>query len=212
MLIRIGVVDDHSIMWDGVCNLIEDRGKYNVVFQAHSGIQCLELLESNRNTIDILLLDLSMSELGGLDVVRIIKSKYFHIKIIFLTSFDDYGMFSKALNMGIDGYLLKNVYFSELETAIEKVYVGLCYVDSRLHRFYKKYKSKTYIVEQRLTTREREVINCVAAGMLNKEIAYFLCIREETVKNHLSNVFRKFQVNDRTQAVIYAVKNNYIDL
>lgn len=210
-MIRIGIADDHCILSDGIKHLMEYDDVFTVVFQAGNGKECLEFLEKTENTIDILLLDISMPEIDGFHVLEKVKRNYFHIKTIFLTSFDDYVHFSYALDLGADGYLLKNTAFSELIHAIGDVKEGLVYIDKNLTHLLKKYILDD-VKKVKLTKREQEIMVCVASGMMNKEIALDLNIREETVKNHLSKIYYKFHVNDRTQAVVYAVKHHYIEL
>ncbi len=210
-MIRVGIVDDHYILMEGIMKLLEYNEIFTVVFQATSGRECLEFLEETEYTIDVLLLDIGMPELSGYEVLSKIKEKYFHIKTIFLTSFSDYAHFSRAMNLGADGYLLKNIESDELSLAIKDVSSGLVYIDKTMSQLMKRYimsnENKTI-----LTKREKEIMVCVASGMMNKEIAVDLKIREETVKNHLTRIFYKFHVNDRTQAVLYAVRNHFIEL
>lgn len=210
-MIRIGIADDHYILSEGIKKLIEYNDVFTVVFQAGDGKECLEFLEETDNTIDILLLDISMPELDGFDVLEKVKRKYFHIRTIFLTSFDDYRHFSYALHLGADGYLLKNAPFTELVNAIIDVYNGLIYIDKSLSCSLQRYIIDD-VEDIKLTKREKEIMLCVASGMMNKEIAVDLNIREETVKNHLTKIFYKFRVSDRTQAVVYALKHHYIEL
>lgn len=210
-MIRVGIVDDHYILTEGIMKLLEYNDIFTVVFQATSGKECLEFLEKTEYTIDILLLDIGMPELNGYEVLSKIKEKYFHVRTIFLTSYDDYLHFSHAMNLGADGYLLKNIEFDELSLAIKDVFNGLFYIDKAMSQLMKRYimSNEDKII---LTKREKEIMLCVASGMMNKEIAVDLKIREETVKNHLTRIFYKFHVNDRTQAVVYAVKNHFIEL
>lgn len=210
-MIRIGIVDDHYILTEGLKNLMECDKDFNVVFQAQSGKECLEFLAKAENTIDILLLDISMPGLSGYEVLEKIKKEYFHIRTIFFTFYNDYSHFSRAMDLGVDGYILKNIDFSELTIALKDIANGLVYIDKNMDSLLKRYVSGTDSSET-LTKREREIMYCVASGMMNKEIAIDLKIREETVKNHLTRIFDKFKVNDRTQAVVYAIKNNMIDL
>lgn len=212
MYIRIGIVDDHNVMRDGVKNIIEYNSDYSVIFQASNGKECLDFLEENHYTVDILLLDICMPMLDGFKVLAAIKERYFHIRTIFLTSYEDNVHFFDALDSGVDGYLLKNIGYDELLYAISEVSKGLAYIDKRMNRSFKEYVSDIEIPKEKLTKREKEIITYVAAGKLNKEIAFELAIREETVKNHLTKIFQKLNVNDRTQAAIYAVKNHFIDI
>lgn len=212
MSVRIGVVDDHCIICNGICNILKNNCDYTVVFCAYNAEDCLSLLQKEENFVDVLLLDISMPHMNGFEVYHIIKQLYFHIKIIFLTSSNDYSHFSHALDIGADGYVLKNIDFPELEIAINRVNRGIQYFDQRLITLLLKYNSGINNKKERLTNREKEILNCVVSGMMNKEIAFLLNIKEETVKNHLVHIYKKFKVADRTQATVYAIKNHYIDL
>lgn len=212
MPIRIGIVDDHSIVCNGVRLFFENNRNYTVVFHAYNGNDCLELLNKKENIVDILLLDISMPDIDGFAIFEKLKDKYFNIKIIFLTSYDDYYHFSYALDIGTDGYVLKSTEFSELDDAIQFVYQGKQYIDYRLSNYYLRYQSSMKDKRTVLTKREKQILNCVVSGMLNKEIAVYLNIKEETVKNHLEHIYYKIGVKDRTQAAVSALKNNYINL
>ncbi len=212
MPIRIGVVDDHSIVCNGICLFFENNRNYTVVFHAYNGEDCFEILNKKENVIDVLLLDISIPKEDGFDIFDKIKEKYYNIKIIFLTSYDDYYHFSYALDIGIDGYVLKSTQFSELEYAIQFVYQGKQYIDFRLANYYHRYQLSVKEERTVLTKREKQILNCVVSGMLNKEIAVFLHIKEETVKNHLEHIYHKIGVKDRTQAAVSAIQNHYINL
>ncbi|MBE5886314.1 MAG: response regulator transcription factor [Lachnospiraceae bacterium] len=212
MYIRIGIVDDHNVMRDGVKNIIEFNSDYSVIFQASNGKECLDYLEENHCIVDILLLDICMPKLDGFKVLETIKKRYYHIRTIFLTSYEDNKHFFNALDSGVDGYLLKNIGYDELLYAISEVSKGLAYIDKRMNLSFKEYVSDIEIPKEKLTKREKEIITYVAAGKLNKEIAFELEIREETVKNHLTRIFHKLNVSDRTQAAICAFKNHFIDI
>lgn len=212
MNIRVGIVDDHNIICDGIRTLIEYHSDYKVVFQACSGNDCLTLIDKPENLIDILLLDIDMPGKNGYDVLQLVQERYYNIKIIFLTSYNDYEHFSRAMNFHVDGYLLKNGSFIELLSAIREVHNGLSFIDNRLFSLLEQYIRNIDSARLKVTEREKEILTCVASGMINKEIASNLNISEETVKSHLSRIFRKFDVSDRTEAVTYAVKNHYLIL
>ncbi len=212
MSIRIGVVDDHSIFCNGIRYIFENSRNYTVVFSAYNAKECISLLSKTENTVDVLLLDIRIPGEDGFTIFEQIKQRYYHIKIIFLTCYDDYYHLSFALDIGADGYVLKNTSFSELDIAIQFVYQGKQYIDHRLEKYYFQYHLNKQNKRRTLTKRELQILKCVISGMMNKEIALFLHIKEETVKNHLEHIYRKLSVNDRTQAAIYAIKNHYIDL
>lgn len=212
MQIRIGIVKESDDSWKNIYKLMDHNSKYNIVFFVSDGEECVKFLEQEDKVTDILLFVDNQFYKEQFEIIKTIKDFYFHVKIIFLTSSYNSKTFTKILDMGVDGFLLDYIYFSEFEYAIEQVFEGILYIDTRLLKQYHKYQSRTYVVDCKLTGREKEIITCVAAGMMNKEIAYYLKIREETVKNHLSNMFRKMNVKDRTQAVVYAIKNDLIEL
>lgn len=212
MQIRIGIVDDHPIICDGLRNVIKNNSDYMVVFQAYGGRECLELLERPENTIDVLLLDIVMPDMNGFQVSGIIKKKFFHIKTIFLTSYNDYETFSEGMKCGTEGYIYKGISTVGLISAVEEVFLGNTYVDSKLSFLLDRYILEEKKEKENLTKREKEIMYHVATGKMNKEIAMDLNIREETVKNHLSRVYQKLQVGDRTQAALRAVKEHLIDI
>lgn len=212
MQIRIGIVKEMNSTLECIHKLFDSNRKYVIVFCVYNVLECLQLLEQEYNLIDILIIEDDYSGINQYKILKEIKDTYFYVKIIFLSSDYNNKKFTTILDIGIDGYLLSNIYFSEFEYSIAQVLNGITYIDTRLYKYYQKYCNKTYVIECKLTNREKEVITCAAAGMYNKEIAYYLKIREETVKNHFSNIYRKMHVKDRTQAVVYAIKNDLLEL
>lgn len=212
MGIHIGILNNLKNKSEFIDRAFINHEDVEIIFTTDKVNHCLELLECEENTIDILIWICSLSAKDDMDIIQYMKEHYFHFKIICVLSDSNYLVFSKSMDVGVDGLLLDNPDFSFLLNALKQVARGITYIDYRLHRLYQRYQDKTFVVECKLTPREKEVISCVAAGMFNKEIAYCLRIREDTVKNHLSNIYRKFHVNDRTEAVVYAVKHDLIDL
>lgn len=214
-MINIIIADDHAMIREGIKQLLEMEGDFQIIAEAGDGEECLSLLEEV--TADVLLLDINMPKKNGLEVLESLKAKKnkSKIKVIILTVHNETEYLLKAVDIGVDGYILKNSGSSELRKAIYNVYKGNIYIqhdlipalNSRLiHRDVDKER-----IEQ-LTRRELEVLIKVASGMSNKEIATTLTISERTVKNHISNIFKKIQVIDRTQAAVFAIKNNLIEL
>ncbi|MBQ7765390.1 MAG: response regulator transcription factor [Lachnospiraceae bacterium] len=213
MQIHVGVVNNDKELWKGVSFLRRNKEKYNIIFCVKDIRNCMYFLDSRYQDIDILLCKFTKICHEELFLLKIIKEKFFRIKILLVFDLLDYYFFTKALDVGVEGFLLSDISLFTFEYAMKSIYGGSYFIDSGMQRFFSHYHNKTYFVDDtKLTTREKEIITCVATGMVNKEIAYYLHIREETVKNHLSNIYRKFNVHDRTQAVIYAVKYHYIDL
>lgn len=213
MSTKVMIADDHSLIREGIKQLLEFDGTMEVVAEASNGVECLEKLE---NLIpDILLLDINMPEMNGLEVLSEIKKKDFNLKVLILTVHNELDYLIKAVDIGVDGYILKDSESVELKRAINSVISGENYIQASLipalnNRLANRDIEKDKI--ESLTGREMEVLIGVANGMINKEIATNLSISERTVKNHVSNIFKKIDVSDRTQAAVFAIKNNIITL
>ena len=213
MIIKVMIADDHVLMREGVKQLLEYDGSIKVISEAADGVECLKILETV--TPDILLLDINMPNKNGIEVLEDIKNKNIDIKILILTVHNEIEYLLRAVDIGVDGYILKDSESAELKKAINYIYNGENYIQPSLipvlnSRLVNRNLDKEKI--DSLTKRELEVLIQVAYGMFNKEIANILDISERTVKNHISNIFKKIDVNDRTQAAIFAIKNNLVQL
>jgi DNA-binding NarL/FixJ family response regulator len=209
--INIAIVDDHIMIREGLKQLLEFDGDIKVVGQAGDGTQCLELL--NKVHIDVLLLDINMPIMNGLEVLKIIRERKINIKVIILTIHNEVEYLLKAVDIGINGYMLKDTGCEELKKAIYSVNMGEVYIQPKLSpmlnsKLLNRNEDQKKI--DNLTKREFEVLKLLAEGMFNKEIACRLNISERTVKNHVSNIFKKITVADRTQAAVFAIRNNLI--
>lgn len=213
MSYNIVIADDHVMMREGIKQLLEFDGSIKVIGEAGDGIECLKVLE---NTIpDVLLLDINMPHMNGLEVLKEIKKRRIDLGVLILTVHNEVEYLVKAVDIGIDGYILKDSESSELKKAIESVINGDKYIQPSLipglnSRLINRDSDKDKL--EQLTKRELEVLVLIANGMFNKEIAIELNISERTVKNHISNIFKKIDVADRTQAAVFAIKNNLIKL
>lgn len=214
MPISVVIVDDHKMVREGIRQLLEFDGKIKVIGEAGNGLECLNFLKNN-NLPDVLLLDINMPEMNGLEVLQYIRKNKINVKVMILTVHNEIEYLLKAVDLDIDGYILKDSESEVLKNAIFTVYNGENYIQPELipmlnsrmiNRDSDKEKIKT------LTKREIEVLKAIAAGLLNKEIATNLGISERTVKNHISNIFKKIDVADRTQAAVFAIKNNIVKL
>lgn len=213
MKTKVMIADDHSLIREGIKQLLEFDGSIEVISEAANGIDCIEKLESF--VPDILLLDINMPEKNGLEVLDEIKKKKYDVKVLILTVHNELEYLIKAVDIGVDGYILKDSESAELKRAIQAVLAGENYIQASLipalnNRLANRDIDKDKI--DSLTSRELEVLIQVANGMFNKEIATNLNISERTVKNHVSNIFKKIDVSDRTQAAVFAIKNNIIKL
>ena len=210
-MIEVMLIDDHKMVREGMKQLLEFDHKIKVISEGASGTECLKLLK--QNIPDVLLLDINMPDMNGMDVVREIRKKKMKVKILMLTVHKEVEYLLHLLDIGIEGYILKDSGSEELIKAIEIVNSGEHYIQPELlpilnSRLVKRDTDKDKM--ELLTDREVEVLKLVAEGKFNKEIAGQLNISERTVKNHISNIFKKIDVSDRTQAAVFAIKNNMI--
>jgi two-component system, NarL family, nitrate/nitrite response regulator NarL len=222
--IRIVVADDHPIFRDGLCKLLALEQDFEVVAQAQDGREVLDVLRQHEP--DILLLDLKMPGLDGLGTLQRLQAAKNKTRVIVLTASDDKNEFVQAMKLGTSGIVLKQTATDLLIKSIRKVHAGEIWLDS--------YTTQAVIrqfvagedspppplppvpapMQQRdrerspLSQREREIVALVAQGFKNKEMAEKMFISEQTVKNHLHNIFDKLGVSDRLELALYAIHNN----
>lgn len=212
-IIKVMIADDHVLMREGIRQLLEFDGTIQVIAEASDGVECLEKLKTVNP--EVLLLDINMPNMNGIEVLEKIKTRSLGVKVLILTVHNEVEYLIKAVDIGADGYLLKDSGSAELKKAISIVMSGENYIQPSLipalnSRLVARDVDKEKI--ESLTKRELEVLIQVANGMFNKEIATTLNISERTVKNHISNIFKKIDVSDRTQAAVFAIKNDIIKL
>ncbi len=226
MAIKIVIADDHALLRQGIINVLKLEDDFQVIGEACDGAETVE--KAIALTPDVLLLDINMPRMNGLDVIKKINEQEKAIKIIVLTMHDDESYVMEVIKSGAVGYLLKDIEPGMLVTAIRTVYAGESYIYPTLaKRIFNEFsrtqqekeKEKVSEVvrtisrrEEGLTYREYEVLQGVCRGLSNQELAKSLFLSEKTVKNHLTNIFRKISVNDRTQAVLYAIKHKLVIL
>ena len=207
------LADDHVMLREGIRQLLEFDGSIEIVEEASDGEECLEKLK--RSKPQILLLDINMPKKDGIAVLHEIKKMDLDVKILILTVHNEIEYLIRAVDVGVNGYILKDSGSAELKRAIQLVLNGETYIPPKLvpafnNRLIARDVDKDKI--DLLTSRELEVLTQVANGMFNKEIANNLNISERTVKNHIANIFKKIDVSDRTQAAVFAIKNDIIKL
>jgi DNA-binding NarL/FixJ family response regulator len=219
--IRIVVADDHPIFRDGLCRLLGLEEDFEVVAQAQDGTQVLEILQ--RLEPDILLLDLKMPGLDGLGTLQRLQAAHNKTRVIVLTASDDKNEFVQAMKLGTSGIVLKQTATEMLIKSIRKVHAGEIWLDSHttaavIRQFVAEEAppppapppsaSQRDRERSPLSQREREIVALVAQGFKNKEMAEKMFISEQTVKNHLHNIFDKLGVSDRLELALYAIHNN----
>lgn len=213
MSTKVMLVDDHALIREGIKQLLEFDGSIDVIEQASDGAECLEKLQHVQP--DILLLDINMPNVNGIEVLEEIKKKNIPVKVLMLTVHSEAEYLVQAVDIGANGYILKDSGSEELKKAIQSVMEGDSYIQPSLipslnSRLVNRDIDKEKIAA--LTKREMKILTQIAGGMFNKEIAMNLNISERTVKNHISNIFKKIDVSDRTQAAVFAIRNNIVKL
>lgn len=212
-MIRVMIADDHKMVREGLKSLIEFDDNIRVVEEADNGKECIEkLCYSNP---DVLLLDINMPDISGIEVLDILVKKKNCPKILMLTVHNEMEYLIKSIDMGADGYLLKDSDSHELIRAIYYVHQGEKFIQPSLipllnSRLISRDMDREKI--NALSEREIEVLRLVSVGFLNKDIAEKLFISERTVKNHLFNIFKKINCSDRTQAAVFCIRNGLVSL
>ncbi len=213
MAVNILLADDHRMVREGIRCLLENVPEFNVVGEAADGYECISFV--NKTKPNIVLLDIDMPDMNGIEALRVIKEQKMICKVIMLTRHNEIDYLMKALEIGCDGYILKESSFETLLKAIFKVYSGNKYIEPNMMPLLNANLEEKSNVKKRmseLTKREIDVLKMIASGAFNKEIASTLNISERTVKNHISNIFKKIEVSDRTQAAVFAIKNGIITI
>jgi DNA-binding NarL/FixJ family response regulator len=214
-LIRIVIADDHPIFRDGLRKLLTLEDDFRVVAEARDGKEVLEILEEVQP--DILLLDLKMPGLDGLTALQKLQNSRTKTKVIVLTASEDKNQFVQAMKFGTCGIVLKQTATELLIKSIRKVHAGEIWLDSHttaavMRQFSSPMDSAPLGSRDRdrspLSQREREIVVLVAQGFKNKEMAEKMFISEQTVKNHLHNIFDKLGVSDRLELALYAIHKN----
>jgi DNA-binding NarL/FixJ family response regulator len=214
-MIRVGIVDDQEILRQGMKIILSMQKDMEVVGEGSNGMEGYRLCEAH--AVDVLLMDIKMPVMDGVEATRRIRRDFPRTRIIILTTFDEDEFIFEGLKHGASGYLLKDASPEKIVEAIRNVYGGGAQIQpevaakvvERLRNMNESEQSKDPRVEN-LTERERDIVQLVGEGKNNREIADELFITEGTVKNHISNILVKLELRDRTQLAIFAVKNRLI--
>lgn len=208
--IKVVIAEDHKIVRSGLRRILEEN-QIDVVGEVKNGNEAIEL--SCRLKPDVVLMDIGMPEEDGISATKIIKKKCPEIKIVVLTMYKDEEILMRAIKAGAIGYVLKERTPDELVHSIKSAYRGESVIspllaNRLLQEFYHELETEdaSKLRIKKLTNREKEVLELISKGKTNREIASELCISENTVKNHLSHIFKKLHATDRTKAAIIALK------
>ena len=214
--IKVLIADDHRVVREGLAAILKMKDDIHIVGEAQDGVEAVEKVRTL--VPDVVLMDVSMPRMGGVEATRQIKREFPHIGIVALTMYDEQQYIFDLVRAGATGYLLKDSESSQIVAAIRAIYKGESLIHpsvaskilAEFSLMSQKKGKKPGWVEHDLTEREITVLRLVADGKTNKEIANNLDLSEKTVKNHIANIFSKLHVYDRTQAVLYAIRKGLV--
>jgi len=211
---KVIIVDDHAIVREGLKSLINHEEDFEVIAEAESGTACLEMLETSLP--DIILMDLKMPGISGIETTRLIKTEYPQIKLILLTNYDNEEYVLEAIKAGADGYVLKDVKKGDLIEILRKNIQDQAFIDPNVTRKLFDHLKKTIGNEipasdrPILTQRELEILAHLTEGLSNKEIANALFISLDTVKSHLKKIYQKLGAQNRSHAAKLAIQKRIL--
>ncbi|MGM0890098.1 MAG: response regulator [Bacillota bacterium] len=222
MKTSIIIIDDHQLFREGIKRILDCESSFDVVAEGDDGSEAMDLVETHKP--DVVIMDINMPNMNGVEATKMLVNRYPKTKVIILTIHDDENYVQHALKTGAQGYLLKEMDADALINAVRVVAEGgTCLHPKVTHNLVKEYRrlaaerDSVHAVEIRrplhlLTRRECEVLQRLADGKSNRAVGESLYISEKTVKNHVSNILQKMRVNDRTQAVVLAIKNSWVEV
>ncbi|PEJ58414.1 MULTISPECIES: response regulator transcription factor [unclassified Bacillus (in: firmicutes)] len=224
MKTRIAIVDDHKLFREGIKRILDFEESFDVVAEGSDGTEVVGIMDQHQ--VDVLIVDINMPNMNGVTATKALLEKYPDAKVIILSIHDDESYVTHVLKVGARGYLLKEMDSDTLIEAIKVVTKGGCYLHPKItHNLVEEFRRlslkeqlfKSREVEVRrplhlLTRRECEVLQMLADGKSNRAIGEALFISEKTVKNHVSNILQKLEVNDRTHAVVTAIRNAWVEV
>lgn len=210
--IKVLLADDHQIIIDGLKSLIKNTAGIVVAGEANNGREALRLL--NLIKFDVVLMDIDMPVMNGIDALKALKKTHSEVKVIILSMHQEAGMIKSLMAIGADGYLLKSTSQEELLGAIRKVAAGQHYFSSEvtlslLNNPKNNFPSSKPKIEM-LTDREEEILKLIAEGFSNKEIGIKLFISHRTVDTHRTNLMKKLNTSNIAGLISYAIKNGIV--
>jgi len=223
---RVLLVEDHPMFRRGLRRMLEETGRYTIVGEATNGHEAIHLADVHHPELAIM--DIQLPGVTGLKIARVLRKQQLHTKIVFLSMHIDDERLFDAIRAGATAFLTKDIDGDALLDALRRVLAGENLINTLIlsrpqlaWRVLSEFRALAHepnataepaMSSLPLSAREIEVLDCVAQGFSNKEIADELFVTEQTVKNHMTSVLRKLDVNDRVQTVLYAVKNGWIEI
>lgn len=213
MTINVLIADDHPLIREGLSKILSLDEDIVISGEARDGREAVKM--TMKNHPQVVLMDINMPNMNGIEATRVIKSELPQVGVIALTIHDAQEYVEEMIDAGVSGYLLKDVEPETLVAAVKEVASGASLFEEGVLKEGKPDTSKIELKKdnlKNLTRRELDVLKLTARGMSNKDIADALFISEKTVKNHLTNIFKKIKVDDRTQATLFALKKGVVKL
>jgi DNA-binding NarL/FixJ family response regulator len=202
------IADDHRLFRSGLKYLLESTGKYKVLGEASNGFELLEMLEKIKP--DLIIMDIQMPKMNGLEATRLSLEKYPDLKILILSMFGENEYYNSLLDFGIKGFLLKDTENDEFFLAINKILSGETYFAQEL--LLTLIRENAHNQPVKISPREKEILDLICHGLSNQEIAEYLGISQRTVERHRTNLLEKTGSKNSIRLVIYALKNNLITI
>ncbi|MGI8280094.1 response regulator [Bacillus mycoides] len=212
MKYNVLIVDDHFVVREGLKLIIETSDSFQIIGEAANGEEALSFIEKKKP--DVILMDLNMPKMSGLETIEALNKKQNHTPIIILTTYNEDELMLKGIELGAKGYLLKDTDRENLFRTLEAAIRGEILLQPNIMEKIVKYKRKEVdadkVAENNLTDKELFVLKAIARGYKNKEIAFDMGIAERTVKAHLTNIYNKLGVNSRSEAVAVSIERKLI--
>ena len=213
--IKVFVADDHTILRQGIKALLDNQGGIEVIGEAKDGREAIKIIEEVLP--DVILMDIAMPGLNGLEATRRIKKKFPKMKVLVLTMYTNEEYIFQILNAGANGYLVKETAFQDLISAIRAVYRGEAFMSPSISKkvinnYIKRARGDKKKVHDILTTREREILQLIAEGNSNKRIAEALFISPKTAETHRTHIMDKLNIHDRAGLIKYAIRKGIVDI
>ncbi len=213
--IKVLVADDHTILRQGIKALLDNQEGIEVIGEAKDGREALAIIEETLP--DVVLMDIAMPGLNGLEATRRIKKKFPRMKVLVLTMYTNEEYIFQILNAGANGYLVKETAFQDLISAIKAVYKNEAFMSPSISKkvinsYIKKAQDEEEQTCEILTTREREILQLIAEGNSSKKIAELLFISPKTVETHRTHIMDKLNIHNRTGLIKYAIRKGMVDV
>jgi DNA-binding NarL/FixJ family response regulator len=210
---KIVLADDHVLIRHGIKNIINQDTSLRVVGEAGDGEELIKML--NKDVPDMIILDISMPKISGIEVINLVKRRYPRVKILILTMHKNKGYFYSAMSAGADGYLMKDDSSEELLLAVNKIRDGKTYLSPILSDDFADdvlaaHRNQQISPFKGLTDREKEVLLLVVEGLTSRAMAEKLCLSPRTVDHHRSRLLKKFKMKNTIDLVSFAVKNGFV--